>query len=98
MARDSSSGTAATTGSTGILLRTTEIGSQGHQVLLDDRQSGNIGGIFGNGIGAFHAIGFTIDAAYDESGRPIGLKGDDPATSVEPFSQAKPRSVDRGGR
>jgi hypothetical protein len=72
-----------------MLVRTTGLGSQGYQVLLDHRRSGGIGGIFGNGIGGFHAVGFTIDVARDPSGRPTGLKMDDPATTVEPFSEDK---------
>ena len=59
---------------TGIMVRATDIGSQGFQILLDHRKSGNIGGSYGNGIGGFHAIRFTVDALTDGAGRPTGLK------------------------
>lgn len=72
-----------------MMLRATRIGSQGYQVLLDHRRSGGICGIYGNGIGGFHALGFTIDVARDPSGHPTGLTADDPATSVEPISEDK---------
>ncbi|MFC5452753.1 DUF1080 domain-containing protein [Paenibacillus aestuarii] len=74
---------------TGILVRASALGSQGYQILLDHRRSGNIGGIYGNGIGGFHGINFTIDAEYDEQGRPIGLRLEDPATTIEPMTPDK---------
>jgi 3-keto-disaccharide hydrolase len=61
----------------------------GLQVLIDHRQSGSIGGFFGNGIGSFHAVPFALDARRDRDGTPVGLQLDDPATSVEPFTAAK---------
>jgi hypothetical protein len=61
-----------------MMLRATRIGSQGYQVLLDYRLSGGICSIYGNGIGGFHALGFTIDVARDPSGHPTGLTADDP--------------------
>jgi DNA-binding LacI/PurR family transcriptional regulator len=73
---------------TGIILRATELGSQGYQVLLDHRKSGNIGGFYGNGIGRFHAINFNVDVARDR-GRPTGLRLEDPAKSIEPITDAK---------
>jgi len=75
---------------TGIMVRATAIGSQGFQILLDHRRSGNIGGFYGNGIGRFHAIAFNVDAITDAAGRPIGLKLEDPATSLEPLTPDKP--------
>jgi len=74
---------------TGIMLRTSSIATQGYQVLLDHRQSGNIGGFYGNGIGRFHAINFNVDARRDASGQPIGLKLEDPATTIEPITDHK---------
>lgn len=74
---------------TGIMLRASSIATQGYQVLLDHRQSGNIGGFYGNGIGRFHAINFNIDARRDNSGAPVGLKSEDPATSIEPLTDQK---------
>ncbi len=74
---------------TGVLVRSTALGSQGFQVLIDHRQSGGIGGFYGNGTGAFHAVAFAIDARRDGNGRPAGLVIDDPASSVEPVTPAK---------
>lgn len=74
---------------TGIMLRTSPQGSQGYQVLLDHRRSGNIGGFYGNGLGGFHAIAFTLDVTRDAEGRPTGLRLEDPATTLEPMSEAK---------
>ena len=74
---------------TGIMLRKLPETFHGIQVLLDHRRSGSIGGFFGNGIGSFHAVPFALDARYDADGAPIGLGPDDPATSVEPFDDAK---------
>ena len=74
---------------TGIMLRATPLGSQGYQVLLDHRKSGNIGGFYGNGIGRFHAINFNVDVARDAAGRPTGLTLEDPATTIEPITDAK---------
>jgi len=68
---------------TGIMLRATGIGSQGYQVLLDHRKSGNIGGFYGNGIGRFHAINFALDRDADD------LRLEDPATTIEPITDAK---------
>lgn len=75
---------------TGILVRATALGSQGYQILLDHRQSGNIGGVYGNGVGGFHGINFTLDAEYDEQGRPAGLRLEDPEASIEPMTTDKP--------
>lgn len=74
---------------TGIMLRRRPDTWEGLQVLLDHRQSGSIGGFYGNGIGGFHAVPFALDARRDAAGTAIGLREDDPATSVEPFSEAK---------
>jgi hypothetical protein len=73
---------------TGIMLRKRADTFHGLQVLLDHRQSGSIGGFYGNGIGGFHAVPFALDAIY-ENGIPVGLREDDPASSIEPFTKAK---------
>jgi hypothetical protein len=73
---------------TGIMLRKRADTWHGLQVLVDHRQSGSIGGFYGNGISGFHAVPYTLDARWD-NGRPVGLVGDDPTTSVEPFHQDK---------
>lgn len=74
---------------TGVLVRATAAGTQGFQILLDHRKSGNIGGFYGNGIGGFHAINFNVDAAYDSSGNAIALVLEDPKTTLEPITQQK---------
>lgn len=74
---------------TGIMLRATSEGTSGYQVLVDHRKSGNIGGFYGNGIGRFHAINFNVDGVFDESGKPVGLRIEDPATTVEPITDLK---------
>jgi hypothetical protein len=74
---------------TGVMVRRRRDSWEGLQVLIDHRQSGSIGGFYGNGIGAFHVVPFALDAARDAAGKAIGLRGDDPATSVEPFTAAK---------
>ncbi|MEU0742827.1 DUF1080 domain-containing protein [Streptomyces sp. NPDC006134] len=73
----------------GILIRRRPHSWEGLQILLDHRRSGSIGGYYGNGIGAFHAVPFALDAARDGQGTPVGLREDDPATSLEPFTPAK---------
>ena len=70
---------------TGIMLRKKAHTFHGFQVLLDHRQSGSIGGFYGNGISGFHAVPFALDLARDAAGMPVGLKNDDPATSIEPY-------------
>ncbi len=80
---------------TGIMLRATPLGSQGYQVLLDHRKSGNIGGFYGNGIGRFHAIDFNVDVERDAGGRPTGLRIEDPATTIEPVTDAKRKLLAR---
>lgn len=74
---------------TGIMLRKQAHSFHGLQVLVDHRQSGSIGGFYGNGISSFHAVPFAVDALLDDAGRAVGLREDDPATSLEPFDQGK---------
>ena len=69
----------------------------GFQVLIDHRTSGSIGGFFGNGLGNFHAVPYTLDASRDEAGRPTGLIEDDPATSQEPVTPEKRALLRRFG-
>lgn len=74
---------------TGVMLRRGLDDWAGFQVLVDHRPSGGIGGFFGNGLASFSAVPFAVDAVLDEQGRPIGLRADDPATSVEPVTPEK---------
>jgi len=74
---------------TGIMLRRRPDSWEGFQVLLDHRESGGIGGFFGNGLASFSAVPFAVAARTDANGAVIGLGPDDPATSVEPVTQDK---------
>ena len=75
---------------TGIYVRTSENGCTGYQILLDHRKSGSIGGFYGNGIGGFHAINWNVDADFDENGKPLHIKIEDPSTTLEPITPDKP--------
>jgi hypothetical protein len=75
---------------TGVLVRTTAGGNVGYQILIDHRRSGGIGGFYGNGLGNFHALAFTVDAVFD-AGKPVGLKAEDPRTSLIPVTEDKRR-------
>lgn len=58
---------------TGVMIRSTAIGSQGFQVLVDHRSGGNIGSFYGNGIGGFNTRQFGFNATRDADGRVVGL-------------------------
>jgi hypothetical protein len=81
---------------TGVMVRRRRDSWEGLQVLIDHRQSGSIGGFYGNGIGGFHAVPFALDATRDTAGKAVGLRGDDPATSVEPFTASKRAMLTQG--
>jgi hypothetical protein len=74
---------------TGVLVRASPVGSQGFQILLDHRRSGNIGGFYGNGIGQIHAANFTVDALYDQDGKATGLRLESPEVRLVPITDAK---------
>jgi len=74
---------------TGVMIRRRRDSWAGFQVLVDHRPSGGIGGFYGNGLAGFSAVPFAVDAVLDEAGRAVGLKADDPATSVEPVTPDK---------
>lgn len=74
---------------TGIMLRRKRDSWEGFQVLLDHRESGGIGGFFGNGLASFSAVPFAVRSLHDEAGNVIGLQPDDPATSSEPVTPEK---------
>lgn len=74
---------------TGIMVRKQAGSFHGIQILLDHRQSGSIGGFYGNGISGFHAVPFALDVVRDEDGNPVALREDDTATSVEPINPGK---------
>lgn len=73
---------------TGVVMRCTERGSQGFQLLIDHRKSGSIGGFYGNGIGAFHASAFNLDVDTGSDGRPFALRVETPETTLEPIDPA----------
>lgn len=81
---------------TGILVRTADVGSLGYQILVDHRKSGNIGGFYGNGIGGFHAIRYTLDVRNDAAGNPAGLVLEDATTTLEPMTPDKPALLSQG--
>jgi hypothetical protein len=56
---------------TGIYVRTTEAG-QGFQVLLDHRENGGIGFIYGKNIGAFNTMPYSFTLKL-ENGKLVGL-------------------------
>lgn len=82
---------------TGVMLRRKFDDWAGLQVLVDHRQSGSIGGFFGNGLARIHGVPFVLAAELGPDGQPIGLKADDPDQSVEPFSPEKARLLSFAG-
>lgn len=79
---------------TGVMIRRRLDSWEGFQVLVDHRESGSIGGFYGNGLAGFSAVPFALVSARNERGEIIGLAADDPATSAEPVTQEK---IDRLG-
>jgi hypothetical protein len=74
---------------TGIMIRRLRDSWEGFQVLLDHRESGGIGGFFGNGLASFAAVPFAIRSRRDTDGNIVGIEADDPATSAEPVTPEK---------
>jgi hypothetical protein len=74
---------------TGVMIRRRRDSWEGFQVLLDHRESGGIGGFFGNGLASFSAVPFAVASVKDAEGRVVGLAADDPATSLEPVTREK---------
>jgi hypothetical protein len=74
---------------TGIMVRRRRDSWDGFQILLDHRESGGIGGFFGNGLASFSAVPFAIRAQRNAAGAVVGIIADDPATSTEPVTQDK---------
>lgn len=74
---------------TGVMIRRQRDSWAGFQVLVDHRPSGSIGGFYGNGLAGFSAVPFAVDAALGNDGKPVGLRPDDPETSVEPVTPDK---------
>ena len=74
---------------TGVMVRRQRDSWEGFQVLVDHRPSGSIGGFYGNGLAGFSAVPFAVDAVLGQHGEVVGLRPDDPATSVEPVTPDK---------
>lgn len=74
---------------TGVYLRASDDACTGYQVLLDHRKSGSIGGYFANGLGYVHAINWNVDACCDEAGNVVGIRIEDPETTLEPITDSK---------
>lgn len=79
---------------TGIMVRRLRDDWTGFQVLLDHRESGGIGGFFGNGLGSFSALPFAIRAVRDAAGEVIGIEADDPETSRDPVTPGQIARLD----
>ncbi len=77
---------------TGIMLRRKANDWTGFQVLVDHRESGGIGGFFGNGLASFSAVPFAVRGVWDEAGRIVGIEADEFETSLEPVT---PDKIDR---
>jgi hypothetical protein len=82
---------------TGVMLRRLRNSAEGLQVLVDHRQSGSIGGFYGNGIGGFHGVPFNVAARTDSNGNAVGLVEEDPATTLEPITLPKREMLTRAG-
>jgi hypothetical protein len=74
---------------TGVMIRRRLASWEGFQVLVDHRESGSIGGFYGNGLAGFSAVPFALASRRDADGTVVGLRADDPATSAEPVTQDK---------
>ncbi|MEM9159186.1 MAG: DUF1080 domain-containing protein [Verrucomicrobiota bacterium] len=59
---------------TGIMVRAHEVGTVGFQILLDYRPNGNMGGVFGNGLGSFRAFPFVINGDEQPGFRVANLR------------------------
>jgi len=82
---------------TGVMIRRSRDSWEGLQVLVDHRQSGSIGGFYGNGISGLHGVPFNIAAQVDAAGHAISLVEDDPASTLEPITPQKRALLTRAG-
>ena len=79
---------------TGVMLRRKMDDWTGFQVLIDHRESGSVGGFFGNGLASFMAVPFKFKALKDASGKQIGIQLDTPETSIEPVLPEQVKRLD----
>jgi len=74
---------------TGVMVRSTSLGSQGFQIHVDHRTMGSIGTFYGNGIGGFRARQFAFLPKRDAQGKVIGLEpADVPAAESSKLARA----------
>lgn len=83
---------------TGIMVRRLAEDWTGYQILLDHRESGSIGGFFGNGLWSFSAVPFALRSRRDDAGNVVGLEADQFETSAEPVTQDKIDRLAYAGR
>ncbi len=67
----------------GLFLRSNERG-QCYQMMVDYHDAGNVGHIYGEGIGGFNNRPFEIDGRYDDAGQLVGLKSRPSGLTVPP--------------
>lgn len=79
---------------TGVMLRRGMNDWAGFQVLIDHRESGSIGGFFGNGLASFMAVPFKFNSVRDANGKPVGMELDRPETSIEPVTPEQVARLD----
>jgi hypothetical protein len=79
---------------TGVMLRRKMDDWTGFQVLIDHRESGSIGGFFGNGLASFMAVPFKLKSAQDAQGKPVGMQLDTPENSIEPVTPEQVARLD----
>jgi len=79
---------------TGVMLRRSMDDWAGFQVLIDHRESGSIGGFFGNGLASFMAVPFKFNSIRDANGKPMGMELDKPETSIEPVTPEQVARLD----
>lgn len=83
---------------TGVMLRRRMDDWSGFQVLIDHRESGSVGGFFGNGLASFMAVPFKFKSVKDASGKPVGIQLDTPETSIEPVTPEQVARLSYAGK
>jgi len=83
---------------TGVMLRRRMDEWTGYQVLIDHRESGSIGGFYGNGLASFMAVPFKFKSVKDASGKVVGMQLDTPDTSIEPVTPEQVARLSYAGK
>lgn len=73
----------------GLFVRSTPRG-QCFQMMVDYHDAGNVGHIYGEGIGGFNNRPFEIDGVYDDERRLVSLKARDSGLEVPPAYSCTP--------